>query len=97
MLFEIKNSSRISFYHTTILILGPKFRFWALKAYFRLLHIQKSEKNFFSMHFLKCSLVFIFLVRKLIFDILRPKFRFWALKAYFHLFDPQKYIFSYSR
>jgi hypothetical protein len=35
------------------------------------------------MHFLKCLLVFIFLVRKFIFDILGSKFRFWAMKAYF--------------
>jgi hypothetical protein len=33
--------------------------------------------------FLKCLLVFIFLVRKLIFDVLGPRFRFWALKSYF--------------
>jgi hypothetical protein len=38
------------------------------------------------MHFFKCLLVFIFLVRKFIFDVLGPKFRFWALKAYFRFF-----------
>jgi hypothetical protein len=45
---------------------------------------------------LKCQLVFIFLLRDIIFDYLGPNFCFWALKAYFRLFDPQKYIFSNS-
>jgi hypothetical protein len=40
------------------------------------------------MHFLKCLLVFIFLVQKFIFDVLGLEFRFWALKAYFRFFDP---------
>jgi hypothetical protein len=50
----------------------------------------ESDINFFSIYFLKCLLVFIYLVRKLIFDILGPKFRFLPY------FWPQKYIFSYS-
>jgi hypothetical protein len=48
-----------------------------------------SDKNFFSMHFLKCLLVFFFLGRELIFDILGSKF----LQPYFPLFDPQKNFF----
>jgi hypothetical protein len=52
----------------------------------------ESDINFFSMHFLKCQLVFIFLVRKLIFDIFGPEFRFRALKPKrIYFLTPQPY------
>jgi hypothetical protein len=42
---------------------------------------------------MKCLPVFIFLERKLIFDILGSKFRFWALKPYFSLLTPKSIFF----
>jgi hypothetical protein len=35
------------------------------------------------MHFLKCLLVFVFWLRKFIFEVLGLQFLFWALKTYF--------------
>jgi hypothetical protein len=76
-----------------ILILGPKFRFRTLEAYFRLFDPPK------YIFFGSCETPV-----RWIYDttsdttilILGPKFRFWALEANFCLFDPQKYTFSCS-
>jgi hypothetical protein len=48
------------------------------------------------MHFLKCLLVLIFLVWKLITDNLGPEFRLRALEPYFCLLDPQSIFFLTS-
>jgi hypothetical protein len=71
---------------STILILDPKFRLWALKAYVHLFDLQK----------------FFFLAPFKILDrrmhhttilIMGLKFRFWALKTYLHLLTPKSIFF----
>jgi hypothetical protein len=74
-------------------ILFFSFRIDQFSKISSLLFSFESDINFFSMHFLKCLLVFLFLVRKLIFDILGPEFRFRALKSYFCLFGPKSIFF----
>jgi hypothetical protein len=71
------------------MILGPKFRFRTLEAYFRL--FDPPKYNILA----SCSIPvrWIYDTTILIFG---PKFHFWALSAIFCLFDPLKYIFSSS-
>jgi hypothetical protein len=73
-------------YNTTIFILGPKFRFCALKAYFNLFDPKKYI--FFST---QCKIPNRWIYTTTM--LLGPKFRFWALKAVFRLLDPSKVYF----
>jgi hypothetical protein len=68
-------SFKIPNHHTTRLLLEPKFRFWALGAYFRL-----SDPN--SIFFLtSCKIPDRWMYWITTILILERKFRFWALRA----------------
>jgi hypothetical protein len=59
--------------------LEPKFRFWALMAFF---HLYDPQRIFFLLKFPNDGVYHTTIL------ILEPKYRFWALRADFRFFEP---------